>query len=200
VPDIDDLSSTDPLYLDALRDLLVELTPRQRTAVGLIAAGSTHAAAAEAAGVSRETASRWVGHHPGVRAALALYRAAAAADLASRALRIRSLALDVVERNLDDADLNAALGVLRVVAPPMTPQSVDADSLLIADLQRMAAAVPDPPLPSGTDSLLAALLDPDIRADNAKRANRIAIEKLAAAAGLFDDRRGDDGGIEDLTE
>jgi hypothetical protein len=200
MPDIENLSSTDPIYLETLRGALVELTPSQQRAVDLLGTGSTHAATAESVGVARETVSRWAGRHPGFRAALALYRAATAADLASRVLHVRSLALDVVERNLDGADLSAALAVLRVVAPPMTSQFVDADSLLVADLQRMAAAVPDPPLPHGTDGLLAALLDPDIRADNAKRANRIAIEKLAAAAGLFDDCRDDDDGTEDSTE
>ena len=61
-----------------------------------LAAGSTHAEAAAAAGVARETVTRGTGHHPGCRAALDLYRYALAAEQADAACRIRRKALDTV--------------------------------------------------------------------------------------------------------
>jgi hypothetical protein len=189
VPDLNDLPSNDPDYLNALRGALVELTPRQQRAVELLATGSTHEAAATAVGVARETITRWSSNHPAFRAALNLHRVATAVDMASRGLRIRALALDVVERNLESADLSAALAVLRVLPALDTQRPADADSLLAADLQRMAAQVPGPPVPRGADGRvnLLASFEPDLLTNNAERASRIALSNLAEAAGLFDD-------------
>ena len=81
--------------------------PAQQTAAEALAIGATHTEAAEAADVARETVTRWLGHHPGFRAALDLYRATLATEQADRARRIRGKALDVLGHEVGDAGLLA---------------------------------------------------------------------------------------------
>ncbi len=45
-------------------DLLLQLDPKQAKALEVLAAGGSHEAAAEAAGVHRVTVTRWANHHP----------------------------------------------------------------------------------------------------------------------------------------
>lgn len=54
--------------LDRIRERLSTLTPAQAVAVAALAGGATHAEAAQAAGVARETVTRSLAHHPAVRA------------------------------------------------------------------------------------------------------------------------------------
>jgi len=97
---------------------LAELSVAQEIAAEALATGATHAVAAEAAGVHRETVSRWAGHHPPFRAALGQHRATLAAEQADAVRRIRGRALALVEAQLDGADLSGALAVLRVLTAP----------------------------------------------------------------------------------
>ncbi len=175
--------------LDALRAALVELTPAHALAVEALATGSTHAQAAEAAGVTRETVTRWVNHHPGFRAALDRYRHALAEENAAAAGRIRGKALATVERHLDDgADLPTALAVLRAVPAPELGRLDSADERLAAEVQRRAATVPYPPvarLPDGRVDFVSETVNREtIIADHDEGAQRIAIESLADAAGV----------------
>ena len=172
-------------HLDDLRAALVNLTPRQQIAAELLAAGSTQAAAAEAAGVTRETVGKWAGNHPGFREALGHYRHAAATEQAERARRIRVKALEVVESALDDADLPAALAVLRAVPAPELGYTVTAEAGLAAEVRRLAAEVrPERPR-RGADGRISRDLTNmdqlmyDTAAEQAERAERIAIERLA---------------------
>ena len=57
-----------------VREALVVLSPAQAIAVNALVAGSSHVSAAEAAGVTSETVSRWFRHYPACRAALTAYR------------------------------------------------------------------------------------------------------------------------------
>jgi hypothetical protein len=179
--------------LDRLRALLVELSPAQAIAADALAAGSTHAEAAEAAGVARETVTRWVGCHPGFRATLDLYRTSLAIEHVDRVLRIRGKALNLVEQKLDDADLAGALAVLRFVpAPPAGPLAspISADDRLTNELRRLAANVrPPPPLrnTSGRIERGTGLDDIayDTDAERTEYAERIAVERLAEAAGVI---------------
>ena len=107
--------------LDAVRAALLSLTPAQQAAVEALATGATHREAADIAGVCRETVTGWVGHHPGVRAALETVRVALATEQANKARAIRGRALAVVEAHLDGADLPMALAVLRAIPVPPDP-------------------------------------------------------------------------------
>lgn len=171
-----------PAELDQLRAALLALTPAQETAAEALAAGATHAAAAEAANVARETVTRWSGHHPAFRAAFDLYRAAQAAEQAAACRRIRAKALDAVEAGLEAGTLDP-LAVLRAVpAPPAdtAPASLTAGQLLDADTNRTRGNLP--PLPI-------TLADPlDLtRPDDAERAATVTVERLALAAGLTEE-------------
>ena len=182
--------------VDALRAALVNLTPRQQAAAEMLAGGSTQAAAAEAAGVTRETVGKWAGRHPGFREALGRYRLAAASEQAERAGRIRAKALEVVESALDDADLAAALAVLRAVPAPELGYTV-ADAGLAAEVRRLAAEVPPERPRRGSDGRISRdimnmdLVMYDTDAEQAERAERIAVETLARAAGVLDDEAGE---------
>jgi DNA-binding XRE family transcriptional regulator len=175
--------------LDDLRAALVDLTPAQALAVDALATGSTQSEAAEIAGVTRETVNRWVNHHPGFRAALDRYRHALAEENATAAGRIRGKALAIVERHLDDgADLPTALAVLRAVPAPDLARLDFAEEDLAEQLRRIADTVPYPPaprLPNGQVNFLDSLVNCDtINADHAERAQRLAVERLAAVAGV----------------
>src|SRR4051794_29971006 len=98
---------------EALRDALLSVTPAQEIAVETLAMGSTHSAAAERAGVSRETVTRWAGHHMGFRAALRAFRNTLNVEQADMVRAVRSRALRIVAENLEDADKLYALAVLR---------------------------------------------------------------------------------------
>jgi len=108
-------------------ELLAILSPKQAVAVERLAGGATHAAAATAAGVSRETVTRWVSHHPSVRAALAEARYASSIETIDRVASIRSRALDVVAQHLDTLDpsepvaLAVAVTLLKVLPVPAVP-------------------------------------------------------------------------------
>jgi len=182
---------------DRLRGALVTVTPRQQIAVELLASGSTHAAAAEAAGVSRERVTIWAGHHPGFRAALDLCRVALASEQTARMARIREKALVAVEKHLDAeaASLADAVTVLRVVSAPSferDSQTIIAADLLATDIRRVAANVPPPRPKSGANGRITrdiAQMDQimyDTDAEQIVRADRVALETLAEAAGVYD--------------
>lgn len=108
-------------------ELLATLTPKQAVAVDRLTGGATHAAAAAAAGVARETVTRWVSDHPGFRAALDRARYASSIETIDRVSAIRSRALDVVAQHLDTLDasepvaLAVAVTVLKVLTVPAVP-------------------------------------------------------------------------------
>lgn len=106
---------------------LSELTPAQATAVEVIAAGGTHAEAAQAAGVARETVTRWLSSHPGTRAALARLRCVIAEASTDQMLQARGRALEVLISHLGSVDpastggLEAAIATLRAIPAPIMP-------------------------------------------------------------------------------
>jgi transposase-like protein len=183
--------------LDALRAALVKVTPRQQIAAEALAGGATHAVAAEAAGVARETVTKWAGHHHGFRAALDLYRESLATEQTARMTRIREKALATIEKRLDDeaTSLTDAVTVLRVVPPPsfgQDRQSIIAADLLATDVRRVGDNVPPPTPRSGANGRITrdmASMDQimyDTAAEQIVRAERVALETLAEAAGVYD--------------
>jgi len=145
-----------------LRTALLELTPGQQIAAETVASGATHAAAAEAAGVHRETVTRWAGHHPAFRATLNLYRATLAAEQSDTARRIRGRALAILEAQLDTADVPTALAVLRVVQaqPSEAIGPIEAAAILDAETNRTRVNLPPLPTPRGLQGQLARLDGP----------------------------------------
>lgn len=162
---------------EQLRAALLDLAPAKAIAAEALATGSTHAAAADAAGVTRETVTRWAGHHPGFRAALDLYRATLAAETAETARRLRRKALDAAEAALDAGTLDP-LALLRAVPEP--PTSVPSSPLTAAELLDAAlnrTRVNLPPRPYRLEDQLA---DPD----GTRHATHVTLARLADAAGL----------------
>lgn len=106
--------------LDAKRALLLQLTPKQAKAATALSTGSTHAEAAELAGVSREAVTRWANRHPAFCAALDESRTALLTEHFDRASRIIGKALTVIEADLDGAgDPAAAREALRLLGMPL---------------------------------------------------------------------------------
>jgi hypothetical protein len=119
-------------------ELIATLSPKQAVAVERLTGGATHAAAATAAGVSRETVTRWVSHHPGVQAALDRARYASSIETIDRVASIRSRALDVVAQHLDTLDpsepvaLAVAVTLLKVLPVPAVPAERPEPSVTLA--------------------------------------------------------------------
>jgi hypothetical protein len=175
-----------------LRSALLDLSPAQQLAAEVLAAGSTHAQAAEAASVTRETVTRWSGHHPGFRAALDLYRTTLAAERAEKLRHIRDRAIDVVAEQLDTADLATALAVLKAIPDPGPPAPSSASTptaAAILDAEQFRVRHSLPPRPpvrdaSGRRDSLDALLAFDYEPTDDERAAHLVVERLAEASGM----------------
>jgi len=168
--------------LEALREALVSLTPTQQVAVEALIAGGTHQSAAEAAGVSRETVTRWAGHLPAFQATLNLYRATIVRDQIDIARRIRGKALSAVEAGIDDGSVDP-LAVLRVLSDlPASVGPTVPEAILDAEMNRTREDLPPLPLPRGMDADVEMLLNPPISPE--ARAEEMTITRLATAAQL----------------
>lgn len=168
---------------DDLRTALLTLAPAQQTAAEVLATGATHAEAAEAASVARETVTRWLGHHPAFRAALDLYRATLATEQADRARRIRGKALEAIEAGLDAGSIDP-LAVLRAV--PLTndapPPARTATELLDAETRRTMVNLPPLPPPRRLEDQLEQLNNPP--PSDVERATQATLTRLTDASGL----------------
>lgn len=132
-----------------LREALSTLSPSQITAVRMLTEGASQTQAAEAAGCTRETLSRWLTHHPGVRVALVEAQIALMSEHALAAARVRTRATEAAGRALtvlmdrldaDDPDTDP-IAVLRAVAPltsaPPPLLVLDPDSLIDSEMKRL---------------------------------------------------------------
>lgn len=119
---------------------LLQVTPSQQHAAIELANGRSHLEAAGAAGVSRETVTRWAGSHPGFRSLLAHLRAAAAAEQLRLADQLRLQAMHVVHRALsaDPPDVKVALSVLKILGESASSADVTpaAGQILEEDVAR----------------------------------------------------------------
>jgi len=133
--------STPGDYNHDLIESLIDISPAQEQAVLAIATGSTHAEAADAGGVTRETVTRWLAHHPGVRSALERLRWTLAQEHQSRADALHARAIELVATFLNDEDENlearirAALTVLRTISRTEAPRPGSAQQQLAEDYQ-----------------------------------------------------------------
>ena len=161
----------------ALREALTGLKPSQAIAVEALATGSTHAEAALAAGVERETVSRWLGHHPGFQAALEAFRSASAAEQADRTRELRNRAVDVLTAVLEtgEPDPRLALAVLHATSPEVERRPRTARQLLREAELAVGAALVAPAL--STFDEMVGTTPPDREA---------AVRVISDDAGLFD--------------
>jgi hypothetical protein len=114
---------TQPEDTDAAEIVLVSpehggLSSAQHVAIGALMTGDTVTAAAQVAGVNRETVSRWLNHDPAFRVELGRQRAALHAAVDDRLRNLTGQALDTLERLLQNSPpetkLKAALSVLHL--------------------------------------------------------------------------------------
>jgi len=112
------------------------LSPKQELAVDLLATGATVTAAAEASGVTRQTASEWLNAHAGFRAALNRRRQELWAESTDRLRALLPKALDVLGDELaGEKRLAAAVHVVRMAglyglpcpAGPTDPAELEAE-------------------------------------------------------------------------
>jgi len=173
---------------ETLREALLTVSPKQRAALDALAAGSTHAEAAGAAGVSRETVTRWLNHHPAFRTAYAAQCSALAAEAVEQARAIRAKASAVVLDKLDGADLPTALAALRAVGPPPPPTELGtqtAPAMLDAARYVTGSNSPAPPRLRG-DGLedLLGQMDGSAEVAEFERVDRLTLTRLADASGI----------------
>jgi hypothetical protein len=171
--------------LKKLRRALLHLTPAQQVAAEALATGATQQAAAEAAGVTRETVTRWAGHVPAFKATLNRYRHAIATDQIETARRVRGKALAAIEAALDNGEIDP-LAVLRtvVVDPSTAIGSTVPEAILDGEMNKTRANLPPTPPARGLDAELDRLNHPP--PSDIERAESLTITRLAAAAGLLD--------------
>lgn len=107
------------------------LTPRQRLAVEVLAAGGSTMAAGNAAGVRRETVSRWLADVPGFRTTVNRATRDLAARQRARLLALHDRALDVVGEGLDsdDADRRDRAAALVLKSAPLADLVAEVDGL-----------------------------------------------------------------------
>lgn len=173
---------------ETLRDALLTVSSKQRAALDALATGSTHAEAADSAGVSRETVSRWLNHHPAFRTAYAAQCSALAAEAVERCRAIRAKASAVVLAKLDDADLPTALAALRAVGPPPPIQALGtqtAPAMLDAARRVTRSDSPAPPRLRG-DGLedLLGQMNGSTEVAEYERVERLTLTRLADASGI----------------
>ena len=136
------------------------LSDSQHLAIDVLLTGGTHREAAEAAGVARTTVTEWVNHRSEFCRELERRRWQRAEHVNDRVSALTGRALDVIEEHLGAGDLQAALGVLRLLPrealhraptpPPTAEQRENVGAMLRARLAQLEA-LPDQPAPS-TDS------------------------------------------------
>lgn len=166
-------------HLDALRTALLELTPAQQVAVEALVAGATQQQAAEAAGVTRETVTRWAGHVPAFKASMNLYRATVVEEQVDASRRIRGKALKAVETALDEGRIDP-LAVLRVVsADPGSVGPTVPETILDAEMRKTRAGLLPSPPAQGLDALVESLANPG--PSDIERAVEATLIRLTAA-------------------
>lgn len=189
------IDSTFTRYADASDEVLMaaltSLRPNQRAALSALAGGATQTEAAEAAGVTRETVTRW-NSHPEFRAAHARLVNALEAESYEKVRMARVKVIDVITARLDapDVSLADAIAAGRLLGIDLTPPTAAPVPTAVAliDQARENTRFHCPPTPRGRglDDLLA-----DVSGDadkyEAARIDRLTLTRLADAAGIDPD-------------
>ena len=181
-----DVTRTSFATSDELRDALLSLNPAQQCAIEILLAGGTHADAAAAANVARETVSRWVGHHLEFRAVLDVHRGNLAAEQADAVQAIRGRALAIVADHLRDASMSDALAVLRVLGGPASSANsvpLRSNELLDAERVRTRAILPEREPSGDAHADIIDELSGVTEARERDRVERVTLARLANAVG-----------------
>ena len=101
-------------------DSLLQLTPTQAIAVDVLDCGGTQMEAAERAGVSRVTVSRWIHNHPAFVAELNRRQVERANRVSARIDELTLRAMELVGQAIEQGDTPTAIQWLRI-AGPMSP-------------------------------------------------------------------------------
>jgi hypothetical protein len=97
------------------RPLTPDLSPRQLAAIDLLLTGASDTDVAAALGINRKTLYRWRVHDPAFRAVLDAHRRAAYDHAADRLRAMLSIALDLLQRQLNDPYAPTALRAARAI-------------------------------------------------------------------------------------
>jgi len=122
---------------------LHSITPSQRKALAVLAAGGTHKDAADAAGVHRVTVSNWSSRHPGFRAETNRVRTELADVQRDRIRHIDDLALSAFQERIEAGDVSAintwikARGLAKIDTSGIGP--TNSEQLLDEELTRRVA-------------------------------------------------------------
>lgn len=129
------------------RDQLKALTVAQEHALEVLERGRTRQEAADAAGVSRETVSRWDNHHPGFIAERNQRRLDRRRAFADEVRAIDDLALANVRKAVEEGDTAASLVWLRHISPRIAAEEpigpTTAEEVIAAKARVRAAEVLD---------------------------------------------------------
>ena len=127
---------------------LLKLTPAQALAADVLDAGGSQSEAAEMAGVSRVTISRWTHHHPAFVAELNRRYIERAGRVATRVDELTSKAMELVAKSVEQGDTSVAIQWLRILGPlglknrdPKGKRPISAEEIIAkaAELAAMAA-------------------------------------------------------------
>jgi hypothetical protein len=162
---------------------LSELDEAKRTFVAAVLGGADDATAAEAAGVRRETGSRWACEHPGVIAALNAGRQAASVEIADRLLRLLPTAIEAIEEAVRSGDIRTALAVVRIAAPPLNQPArvTDPVELVEGQIQHAKESLADE-APARDEYGMSDPLDAMTRLTKIERAERLVLDRLTDLA------------------
>lgn len=169
---------------------LTKLSPKQCAALTALAGSATHAEAAEAAGVARETVTRWLNHHPQFQAAHGTLRNAIDTAAHDRLRTLRTKALDALHTVLDRPDVapSDVVAVARLIGLDTPSSSTPAPTAVeILDRARELTRFHCPPPPRGRDTHdIISDLNGHTEIAEAARIARLTLTRLADASGIDD--------------
>ncbi len=128
---------------------LLKLSPPQVLAVDVLDAGGSQVEAAEKAGVSRVTVSRWLHHHPAFVAELNRRQVERASRVAARSDELTFKAMEVVAQAVEQGDTSAAIQWLRLLGPALhagadrkRERPLSAEAIILHATETMAMSAP----------------------------------------------------------
>lgn len=150
---------------------LLQLTPTQAIAIDVLDCGGTQSEAAERAGVSRVTVSRWIHNHPAFIAELNRRHVERADRVSVRIDELTLRAMELVALAIEQGDTSTAIQWLRI-SGPMNPnlrgrgseRPLSADAIITRASESAAMSAPmeilSDPYRMGTMRKLVALVEP----------------------------------------
>ncbi len=127
----------------------LKLSPAQVLAVDVLDAGGSQLEAADNAGVSRVTVSRWLHHHPAFIAELNRRQVERASRVAARSDELTLRAMEVVAQAVEQGETSVAIQWLRLLGPALLASSdrkkerpVSAEAIIAKSTEKAAMSAP----------------------------------------------------------